>query len=56
MSSTIAPEQVNQIVNNLHHNPFEILGAHPLEKNGKVKSWVVRSSGQTTQAALALGR
>ncbi|MDJ0897743.1 MAG: 1,4-alpha-glucan branching enzyme [Xenococcus sp. MO_188.B8] len=43
MSSTIAPEQVNQIVNNLHHNPFEILGAHPLEKNGKVKSWVVRA-------------
>ncbi|MGK7899013.1 MAG: 1,4-alpha-glucan branching enzyme [Xenococcus sp. (in: cyanobacteria)] len=43
MSSTVAPEQVNQIVNNLHHNPFEILGAHPLEKNGKVKSWVVRA-------------
>ena len=43
MSSTVAPEQVNQIVNNLHHNPFEILGAHPLEKNGKVKSWIVRA-------------
>ena len=43
MSSTVAPEQVNQIVNNLHHNPFEILGAHPLEKNGKIKSWVVRA-------------
>jgi len=43
MSSTLAPEQVNQIVNNLHQNPFEILGAHPLEQNGKVKSWVVRA-------------
>ena len=43
MSSILAPEQVNQIINNLHHNPFEILGCHPLEQNGKVKSWVVRA-------------
>jgi hypothetical protein len=34
MKTTIAPEQVQQIVNNLNHNPFEILGAHPLEVNG----------------------
>ena len=43
MSLTIAPEQVNQIVYNLHHNPFEVLGRHPYEQNGKVKSWVVRA-------------
>ena len=43
MSSTIAPEQVNQIVHNLHHNPFEVLGCHPYEQNGKVNSWVVRA-------------
>ncbi len=43
MSSTLAPEQVNQIVNNLHHNPFEILGCHPLGQNGSVESWVVRA-------------
>jgi 1,4-alpha-glucan branching enzyme len=43
MSSTLAPEQVNQIVNNLHQNPFEILGCHPLEQNGKVESWVIRA-------------
>ena len=43
MSSILAPEQVNQIVNNLHNNPFEILGCHPLEQNGKVKSWIVRA-------------
>jgi len=41
--TNIAPEQVNQIVYNLHHDPFEILGSHPLETNGKVKSWVVRA-------------
>ena len=43
MSSTIAPEQVNQIVHNLHHNPFEVLGRHPHEENGKVQSWIVRA-------------
>ena len=43
MSLTIAPEQVNQIVHNLHHNPFEILGRHPYQQNGKVESWVVRA-------------
>ena len=43
MSSTIAPEQVNQIVYNLHHDPFEVLGCHPYEQNGKVESWVVRA-------------
>jgi 1,4-alpha-glucan branching enzyme len=43
MKTTIAPEQVQQIVNNLHHNPFEILGAHPLEENSTVKQWVVRA-------------
>ena len=43
MSSNIAPEQVNQIVHNLHHNPFEVLGRHPYEQNGKVESWVIRA-------------
>ncbi|WP_017304842.1 1,4-alpha-glucan branching enzyme [Spirulina subsalsa] len=39
----IAPEQVNKIVWNQHHDPFEVLGPHPLEENGKVKSWIVRA-------------
>ncbi len=43
MSSNIAPEQVNQIVHNLHQNPFEVLGRHPCEQNGKVQSWVIRA-------------
>ena len=51
MSSTLAPEQVNQIVNNLHHNPFEILGCHPLEQNGSVNSWVVRAYLPNASAA-----
>ncbi len=43
MTQTLTSEQVNQIVNNLHHDPFEILGAHPVEANGSSKSWVVRA-------------
>ena len=43
MSSNIAPEQVDQIVHNLHHNPFEVLGRHPDEQNGKVQSWIIRA-------------
>ncbi len=43
MHTTIAPDQVNQIVWNQHQNPFEVLGPHPVEQNGTVKSWVVRA-------------
>ena len=48
---TIAPDQVNQIVHNLHQNPFEILGSHPQTQNGKVESWVVRAYLPKAQAA-----
>ncbi len=40
--TTIAPEQVNRIVWNQHHDPFEILGSHPIEQDGKTV-WVVRA-------------
>ena len=43
MVTKITVDQVNQIVNNLHHDPFEILGSHPVEENGKTNSWVVRA-------------
>ena len=42
MSITIAPEEVNSIVWNQHQDPFQILGPHPIEEEGKVTSWVVR--------------
>ena len=51
MSLTIAPEQVNQIVYNLHHDPFEILGRHPYEQNGKIESWIVRAYLPNADAA-----
>ncbi|MFP4099330.1 1,4-alpha-glucan branching enzyme [Coleofasciculus sp.] len=37
----IAPEQIDRIVWNQHHDPFEILGPHRLEQDGKT-TWVVR--------------
>ncbi|BAQ60084.1 1,4-alpha-glucan (glycogen) branching enzyme [Geminocystis sp. NIES-3708] len=43
MSSTITSEQVNQIVHNLHHDPFEILGCHLLSENNDQKQWVIRA-------------
>lgn len=43
MPSKITIEQVNQIVNNLHHNPFEILGCHLISERQRQKTWVIRA-------------
>lgn len=43
MSTKLSVDQVNQIVNNLHHDPFEILGSHPIKEEEEIKSWVVRA-------------
>ncbi len=39
---TITPEQVERIVWNQHQDPFEVLGPHRIEKDGK-PAWVVRA-------------
>jgi 1,4-alpha-glucan branching enzyme len=39
---TAAPDQVQRIVANQHHNPFEVLGSHLVEVEGK-SQWVVRA-------------
>ncbi|MCJ8279631.1 MAG: 1,4-alpha-glucan branching enzyme, partial [Rivularia sp. ALOHA_DT_140] len=48
--TTIAPEQVNSIIWNQHDNPFEILGSHKIEKDGK-SVWVVRAYLPNANAA-----
>lgn len=48
--TTIAPEQVNSIIRNQHQDPFEILGSHQIEKDGK-KVWVVRAYLPNASAA-----
>lgn len=53
MSMTIAPEQVERIVWNQHHDPFEVLGSHPIEQDGKTV-WVVRAYLPTASAAWVL--
>jgi 1,4-alpha-glucan branching enzyme len=42
MSTTITPDQVHRITSNQHHDPFEILGPHQIDLNGK-PTWVVRA-------------
>jgi 1,4-alpha-glucan branching enzyme len=42
MSMTVAPDQIDRIVWNQHHDPFEILGPHQVQNNGK-SAWVVRA-------------
>ncbi|MBW4682846.1 MAG: 1,4-alpha-glucan branching enzyme [Microcoleus vaginatus WJT46-NPBG5] len=52
MSMTlVAPDQINRIVWNQHHDPFEILGPHPIEQDGKITHWVVRAYLPTADAA-----
>ncbi|MBF2057111.1 MAG: 1,4-alpha-glucan branching enzyme [Cyanobacterium sp. T60_A2020_053] len=43
MPSNISQHQVEQIVNNLHHDPFEILGSHLLSDDGESKIYIVRA-------------
>ena len=41
MSLTISSDRIDRIVSNQHQNPFEVLGPHQIELEGK-KVWVVR--------------
>nr|5GR1_A Chain A, 1,4-alpha-glucan branching enzyme GlgB [Crocosphaera subtropica ATCC 51142]5GR6_A Chain A, 1,4-alpha-glucan branching enzyme GlgB [Crocosphaera subtropica ATCC 51142] len=51
MTTTISADQVNQIIYNLHHDPFEILGCHLLEEGKNTKKWVVRAYLPKAEAA-----
>ena len=42
MSPMIAPDQIDRIVWNQHQDPFEVLGPHSFEQDGKT-SWIVRA-------------
>jgi 1,4-alpha-glucan branching enzyme len=47
---SITPEQIDRIVSNQHHDPFEILGPHFVEQEGK-PAWVVRAYLPSAHAA-----
>jgi 1,4-alpha-glucan branching enzyme len=42
-SATLPSDQVYRVVENRHHNPFEILGSHALEQTNGKTSWVIRA-------------
>ncbi|MDZ4873941.1 MAG: 1,4-alpha-glucan branching enzyme GlgB [Chroococcidiopsis cubana SAG 39.79] len=48
--TTIAPEQVDRIIWNQHQDPFEVLGAHSVEHEGKTV-WAVRAYLPNASAA-----
>jgi len=50
MSSTVAPDQVNRIIWNQHHDPFEVLGPHQITQDDKTV-WVVRAYLPNADAA-----
>ncbi|TVQ16052.1 MAG: 1,4-alpha-glucan branching enzyme [Leptolyngbya sp. DLM2.Bin15] len=42
MTQTVASDQIDRIVWNQHHDPFDVLGPHPIDLNGK-SVWVIRA-------------
>ncbi|MGP1385560.1 MAG: 1,4-alpha-glucan branching protein GlgB [Thainema sp.] len=42
MVMSVAPDQIDRIVWNHHHDPFEVLGPHRIQENGH-SVWVVRA-------------
>lgn len=50
MAVTVAPEQIDRIVWNQHHNPFEVLGPHMIQQDGETV-WAVRAYLPNADAA-----
>jgi len=50
MTMTISPDQIQRIVWNQHHDPFEVLGPHQIETEAGKKVWVVRAYQPNAQA------
>jgi 1,4-alpha-glucan branching enzyme len=50
MAVTVAPDQIDRIVWNQHHNPFEVLGPHMIQQDGKTV-WAVRAYLPSAHAA-----
>jgi 1,4-alpha-glucan branching enzyme len=53
MTVSISPDQVQRIIANQHHDPFEVLGPHSVEING-VSSWVIRAYMPTAEAVMVI--
>jgi 1,4-alpha-glucan branching enzyme len=53
MTVSISPDQVQRIIANQHHDPFEVLGPHAVELNG-ISSWVIRAYLPTAEAVTVI--
>jgi 1,4-alpha-glucan branching enzyme len=53
MTVSISPDQVQRIIANQHHDPFEVLGPHSVEINGAL-SWVIRAYMPTAEAVMVI--
>ncbi|MEM9816158.1 MAG: 1,4-alpha-glucan branching enzyme [Cyanobacteria bacterium P01_D01_bin.6] len=50
MAVTVSPEQIDSIVWNQHHDPFEVLGPHMIQQDGETV-WAVRAYLPTAEQA-----
>ncbi|MEM0979766.1 MAG: 1,4-alpha-glucan branching enzyme [Cyanobacteria bacterium P01_H01_bin.58] len=50
MAVTVSPEQIDRIVWNQHQNPFEVLGPHLIQQDGKTV-WAIRAYLPNADAA-----
>jgi 1,4-alpha-glucan branching enzyme len=50
MAVTVAPEQIDSIVWNQHHDPFEVLGPHMIQQDGQTV-WAIRAYLPTADEA-----
>jgi 1,4-alpha-glucan branching enzyme len=50
MPATVAQDHIERIVQNRHHDPFEVLGPHRIEQNG-TSIWTVRAFLPDAEAA-----
>jgi 1,4-alpha-glucan branching enzyme len=51
MSVTVAPDQIDRIVWNQHHDPFEVLGPHMIQLEDGKTVWAVRAYLPQAEAA-----
>jgi 1,4-alpha-glucan branching enzyme len=49
-TTSVNPDQVYRIIENRHHNPFEVLGSHRVDDNGHAK-WTIRAYLPDAEAA-----
>lgn len=50
-TASLPQDQINRVIENRHHNPFEVLGSHLVEEGDGKPTWVVRAYLPEAEAA-----